>query len=93
MSFAVRAKRQHKTGPTSQELGTEIGSHIYDHIPGLIVDLDHPDYEIFIEVRDFGGLVYDRRIPARAACRGARRDGSSSSSHRVSILPLLRGLR
>lgn len=63
MSFAVRAKRQHKTGLTSQELGTEIGSFIYDHIPGLRVDLDGPDYEIFIEVRDFGGLVYDRRIP------------------------------
>jgi tRNA uracil 4-sulfurtransferase len=63
MSFAVRAKRQHKTGLTSQELGTEIGSFIYDHIPGLAVDLDDPDYEIFIEVRDFGGLVYDKRIP------------------------------
>ena len=63
MSFAVRAKRQHKTGSTSQELGTAIGSYIYDNIPGLSVDLDDPDYEIFIEVRDFGGLVYDRRIP------------------------------
>jgi tRNA uracil 4-sulfurtransferase len=63
MRFAVRAKRQHKTGLTSQELGTEIGSHIYDHIPGLTVDLDDPEYEVFIEVRDFGGLVYDRRIP------------------------------
>ena len=64
MSFAVRAKRQHKTGLDSQELGREIGSHIYDNIPGLSVDLDHPDYEVFVEVRDFGGLVYDARIPA-----------------------------
>ncbi len=64
MSFAVRAKRQHKTGPNSQELGTLIGSAIYDHIPGLTVDLDNPDYEIFVEVRDFGGLVYDSRITA-----------------------------
>lgn len=63
MSFAVRAKRQYKTGLTSQELGTEIGSFVYDNIPGLSVDLDTPDYELFIEVRDFGGLVYDRRIP------------------------------
>ena len=63
MSFAVRAKRQHKTGLTSQELGTEIGSYIYDRIPGLRVDLDNPEYEIFVEVRDFGGLVYDHRIP------------------------------
>ena len=41
----------------------EVGSHIYDAIPGLTVDLNTPDYEVFIEVRDFGGLVYDRRIP------------------------------
>lgn len=63
MSFAVRAKRQHKTGPTSQELGAEIGSFISGSIPGLSVDLDDPDYEIFIEVRDFGALIYDQRIP------------------------------
>jgi thiamine biosynthesis protein ThiI len=64
MSFAVRAKRQQKTGLNSQELGRLIGSAIYDHIPGLKVDLDHPDYELFVEVRDFGGLVYDLRIAA-----------------------------
>jgi thiamine biosynthesis protein ThiI len=64
MRFAVRAKRQQKTGPNSQELGTLIGSAIYDHIPGLKVDLDHPDYELFVEIRDFGGLVYDSRITA-----------------------------
>lgn len=62
MSFAVRAKRQQKTGLDSQVLGALIGSAIYEHIPGLIVDLDHPDYEVFVEVRDFGGLVYDSRI-------------------------------
>jgi tRNA uracil 4-sulfurtransferase len=64
MSFAVRAKRQYKTGLDSQELGTLIGSAIFDHIPGLRVDLDSPDYELFVEVRDFGGLVYDSRIVA-----------------------------
>ena len=62
MSFAVRAKRQQKTGPDSQELGTLIGSAISDRIPGLEVDLDAPEYELFVEVRDFGGLVYDSRI-------------------------------
>ena len=64
MSFAVRAKRQQKVGLTSQELGEQIGSAIYDRVPGLRVDLERPDYEIFVEVRDFGGLVYDSRIPA-----------------------------
>ena len=64
MSFAVRAKRQQKTGLNSQELGTFIGSAIFDHIPGLHVNLDNPDYELFVEIRDFGGLVYDSRIAA-----------------------------
>jgi thiamine biosynthesis protein ThiI len=63
-SFAVRAKRQQKVGLTSQELGEQVGSAVYDRIPGLRVDLEAPDYEIFVEVRDFGGLVYDSRIPA-----------------------------
>ena len=61
-SFAVRAKRQYKTGPDSQELGARIGSSIFDAVPGLTVDLDTPDYELFVEVRDFGGLIYDSRI-------------------------------
>jgi len=47
-TFAVRAKRQHKTGPDSQQLGALVGSAIYDHIPGLTVDLDHPGYELFV---------------------------------------------
>jgi thiamine biosynthesis protein ThiI len=63
MSFAVRAKRQYKTGLSSQELGSVIGSFLYDTIPGLSVDLDCPAYELFAEVRDIGGLVYDRRVP------------------------------
>ncbi len=64
MGFAVRAKRQQKTGLDSQVLGARIGSAIYEAIPGLHVDLDHPDYEVFVEVRDFGGLVYDSRTTA-----------------------------
>ena len=61
-TFAVRAKRQYKTGLDSQELGARIGSDIFDTIPNLSVDLGAPDYEVFVEVRDFGGLVYDSRI-------------------------------
>ena len=48
----------------SQQLGEYVGSAIYDAIPGLSVDLSHPEYELFVEVRDCGGLVYDSRIPA-----------------------------
>ncbi len=94
MSFAVRARRQLKRGVTSQELGTLIGSAIYDRIPGLMVDLDCPDYEIFVEVRNFGGLVYDSRIrELPVGCHGGRRAGSSSSCPRA-LTPLSpRGLR
>ncbi|MGB8891777.1 MAG: tRNA uracil 4-sulfurtransferase ThiI [Methanoregula sp.] len=62
--FAVRAKRQTKTGMNSQQLGEFIGSVIYDAIPGLSVDLTNPEYELFAEVRDCGDFVYDARIPA-----------------------------
>jgi len=62
--FAVRGKRQSKVGMNSQELGEYVGSAVYDAIPGLTVDLSHPEYELFVEVRDCGGLVYDSRIPA-----------------------------
>src|SRR5208337_655406 len=45
--FAVRGKRQSKTGMNSQQLGEFIGSAIYDAIPGLTVDLTHPEYELY----------------------------------------------
>lgn len=64
MSFAVRAKREGVEGYTSQQIGAEVGSIIYDAIPGLSVDLSHPDYEVFVEARPYGGLVYDERTPA-----------------------------
>ncbi|MDD1702664.1 MAG: tRNA sulfurtransferase, partial [Methanoregula sp.] len=62
--FAVRGKRQTKVGMNSQQLGEFVGSAIYDAIPGLTVDLTHPEYELFVEVRDCGCLVYDSRVPA-----------------------------
>jgi len=64
MSFAIRAKRQGVFGYTSQQMGEVIGRAVSDHIAGARVDLSHPDYEIFIEGRDVGGFVYDRRIEA-----------------------------
>ncbi|MDK2974189.1 MAG: tRNA uracil 4-sulfurtransferase [Methanofollis sp.] len=64
MTFAVRARREGVEGYTSQQIGAEVGSTIYEAIPGLSVDLTHPDYEIFVEARPYGGLIYDERIPA-----------------------------
>lgn len=63
-TFAVRARRQGVEGITSQELGAVVGASILDAIPSATVDLKSPEYEIFAELRDFGGLVYDTRIPA-----------------------------
>ncbi|TAJ44327.1 tRNA 4-thiouridine(8) synthase ThiI [Methanofollis fontis] len=64
MTFAVRARREGVEGYTSQQIGAEVGSVIYEAIPGLSVDLTHPDYEVFVEARPFGALIYDERIPA-----------------------------
>lgn len=61
--FAVRARREGVGGFTSQELAAEAGSRIIDAIPDLKVDLTAPQYEIFLEARTDGGLVYDTRIP------------------------------
>ena len=62
MRFAVRAKRQFVEGFTSQQLAAFVADKIWDAVPDFIVDLEHPEYEIFVEAREFGGLVYDERI-------------------------------
>jgi thiamine biosynthesis protein ThiI len=62
--FAVRARRQGVPGITSQEIGAQVGSALYAAYPGSRVDLSHPDYEVFVEMRDFGALIYDAAIPA-----------------------------
>ncbi len=63
MSFAVRAKRSGMEGFTSQELGASTGACIYERCPGIHVNLTSPDYEIFVEARTFGGIVYDSQLP------------------------------
>ncbi len=60
--FAVRARREGVEGFSSQELAAEAGSWIIDVIPDLKVDLTAPEYEIFIEARKEGSMVYDTRI-------------------------------
>jgi thiamine biosynthesis protein ThiI len=64
VSFAVRARRQGVEGITSQEIGAAVGSAIHDTCPGSRVDLSSPDYELFVEMREFGTLLYDTPIPA-----------------------------
>ncbi|ABN06543.1 thiamine biosynthesis/tRNA modification protein ThiI [Methanocorpusculum labreanum Z] len=65
MRFAVRARRQHVSGFTSQQLAGMIADAIWEKIPDFVVDLDDPEYEIFVEAREYGGIVYDERIPGQ----------------------------
>jgi thiamine biosynthesis protein ThiI len=62
--FAVRARRQGVEGITSQELAAELGSAIISACPGVVVDLSSPGYQIFVEMREFGTLIYDAPLPA-----------------------------
>lgn len=62
MKFAVRAKRQFVKGFTSQQLAGYVADKIWNEIPDFVVDLDNPEYEIFVEAREYGGIVYDGRI-------------------------------
>lgn len=62
MSFAVRARRDSVFAYTSLSLAADVGSALYDTIPHLNVNLDSPEYEIFIEARKEGALVYDERM-------------------------------
>jgi thiamine biosynthesis protein ThiI len=63
-SFAVRARRQGVEGITSQEIGAQVGAAILDAFPEATVDLTRPEYEIFVEMREYGSLVYDCPLPA-----------------------------
>lgn len=62
MSFAIRARREGIPDYTSQELAAFIGSDILTLVPDATVDLTNPDYEIHVEARKEGGLVYDTRV-------------------------------
>ncbi|MDO5844143.1 MAG: tRNA uracil 4-sulfurtransferase ThiI [Methanocorpusculum sp.] len=62
MTFAVRARRQFVKGFTSQQLAAFVADKIWSEIPDFIVDLENPEYEIFVEAREYGGIVYDSRI-------------------------------
>ncbi|MDE2546349.1 MAG: THUMP domain-containing protein, partial [Methanocorpusculum sp.] len=65
MRFAVRARRQHVGGFTSQELARIVADAVWEKVPDFVVDLDNPEYEIFVEAREYGGIVYDSRIPGQ----------------------------
>ena len=53
MSFAIRPRRSGTHPYKSQDLGREAGSAVWTAVPGLRVDLEKPDREISVEVREW----------------------------------------
>lgn len=46
----------------SPELQKTIGSHIYNNITDLKVNLHQPDVEVFLEIRDEGAYIYSKKL-------------------------------
>jgi tRNA uracil 4-sulfurtransferase len=59
-TFAVRGRRTGQHPFTSQELAASVGSDLLDRFPDrqLRVDLEHPNVELFVEVRDARTYLY-----------------------------------
>lgn len=57
-SFAVRARRVGNHPYTSMDLARELGAAIQRVRPDLRVDLDRPDWEVHVEVREDKAYVY-----------------------------------
>ncbi len=62
VKFAVRSRRSGTHPYTSQDMAVEIGSAVLARFDGLKVDLDQPDVEIFVEVRERDGYLYKNVI-------------------------------
>jgi len=63
-SFKIEARRALKSFPyTSLELNRLVGSAVQEAFPTLPVDLQKPDFTIYVEVRPEGSFVYSEVIP------------------------------
>jgi thiamine biosynthesis protein ThiI len=62
-SFAVRARRTGTHSFTSQDVGREVGGAILERFPGLKVDLERPEVEVFVEVRGPRTYLYFDKLP------------------------------
>ena len=62
-TFALRIRRVGTHPFTSQDLARRLGDLVRSESPHLSVDLDHPEREIFIEVRDGTCYLFDQKIP------------------------------
>ncbi len=58
-SFKVESKRSDKRFPlNSIQLSQEIGGRIAERYPSLAVDVHHPDYTVYVEIRDHAAYVH-----------------------------------
>ncbi|MBQ8081869.1 MAG: tRNA 4-thiouridine(8) synthase ThiI [Clostridia bacterium] len=63
-TFKVEARRSDKRYPLdSPAINAEMGGYILEHVPGLSVDVRHPDHVLSVEIRD-EAYLYAEVIPA-----------------------------
>lgn len=63
-SFKVESKRSDKRFPmTSIQLSQEIGGRLAEAHPNVQVDVRHPEYTVFVEVRDLAAYVHGPAEP------------------------------
>ncbi len=63
-SFKVESKRSDKQFPMSSiQISQEIGGRLADAHPGTAVDVHHPDYTVYVEVRDHSAYVHGPAEP------------------------------
>ncbi len=63
-SFKVESKRSDKAFPmTSIAISQEIGGRLAEAHPGVEVDVHHPEYTVYVEVRDLAAYVHGPAEP------------------------------
>ena len=63
-SFKVESKRSDKRFPlTSIGISQEIGGRLAEAHPDCVVDVHHPEYTVFVEVRDLAAYVHGPAVP------------------------------
>lgn len=64
-TFKIEARRSDKRFPLdSMEIGREVGHYVLEHVPGLTVDVHHPEHKLNIEVRDKAYMYIDSYMGA-----------------------------
>ena len=63
-SFKVESKRSDKQFPIgSIAISQEIGGRLAEAHPGVAVDVHHPEYTVYVEVRDHAAYVHGPALP------------------------------